>query len=60
MVHCIDVMHGFITIHKLNKSFGAVDSDLRRIEMAYIQEVFVSYVKRTQAAFVFFKDTIGH
>ena len=48
MMHCIDGVRGFITLHQLLKTFGAIESDVRKVEMVYIQEECVVYVKHIQ------------
>jgi hypothetical protein len=70
MVHCIDGMHGFVTLHDgmhgfitlhvLLKTFYAIESAVRKVEMVYIQEECVVYVQRTQTAAVILNYIIDH
>jgi hypothetical protein len=50
----------FITLRPLLKTFVAVESYVRKVEMVYIQEECVVYMKDIQAAAVILNYIIDH
>jgi hypothetical protein len=47
-----------LTLYLLLNTFVAIESDVRKAEMVYIDEEFVVYVKHTQTAAVVLNDII--